>query len=329
VDDSPRHFLAELADSVRAAAPRPVFLIAEDHRNLRQLITPPREGGWGLDAVWADDFHHQLRCRLVRDREGYFADYCGSTEEIAATVRNGWFYAGQYSVYQGAPRGTDPSGIALPQFVICLQNHDQIGNRAFGERLTTLAEPAALEAAIALQLLCPQIPLIFMGEEEASLAPFLFFTDHNRDLARSVREGRRREFAGFGKFSDPESVAKIPDPNAIETFERSKPAAHPTCGGTRQALYRRLLALRTAEIVPRLEGASALDARALGPAAVVARWRMGDSSVLVLACNLGTMPAAISEQTQKLLFATSKAAASAAQVGTLQSHSTVAFLGPQ
>src|SRR4029077_15858430 len=244
--------------------------------------------------------------------------------------KEGFIYQGEPSPYRGGKRRGSPSADLPPTaFVLFLQNHDQIGNRAFGERLTTLAEPAALEAAIALQLLCPQIPLIFMGEEAASAAPFLFFTDHNPDLAKAVREGRRREFAGFASSSAPENMAKSPAPKAIETSERSKPAAHPASGGTRQALYRHLLALRATEIVPRLEGASALEARAVGPAAVVARWRMGDSAVLVVACNLGTVPAAIPEQTQKPLFATSKAAASAGQLGTLQGHSTVAFLGPQ
>ncbi len=104
-----------------------------------------------------------------------------------------------------------------------LQNHDQIGNRAFGERLTTLADPRALEAAIALQLLCPQIPLLFMGEEAASVSPFLFFTDHNPELAKAVREGRRREFMGFSQFSDPALLAKLADPNELSTFDRSKP----------------------------------------------------------------------------------------------------------
>jgi maltooligosyltrehalose trehalohydrolase len=211
--------------------------------------------------------------------------------------------------------------------VLFLQNHDQVGNRALGERLTSLSDPAALEAAVALQLLSPQIPLIFMGEEQASTSPFLFFTDHNPELAKAVREGRRREFSGFAKFSDPESLAIIPDPNSVDTFERSKPAADPTYAGKRRALYQRLLRLRAAVIVPRLDGAAALDARAVGPEAVLASWRLGDGAVLVLACNLGTMPAAILEQDQKLLFATSEASAKAARAGTLESYTTVAFLG--
>jgi maltooligosyltrehalose trehalohydrolase len=320
-------WLDEMAAEVRdtIGPDRKIHLVLENDDNTASHLAG------NFDAQWNDDGHHVLHTLLTGEREGYYADYAEQpAARLARCLKEGFIYQGEPSPYRGGKRRGSPSADLPPTaFVLFLQNHDQIGNRAFGERLTTLAEPTALEAAIALQLLCPQIPLIFMGEEEASAAPFLFFTDHNPDLAKAVREGRRREFAGFAKFSDPESLAKIPDPNAIETFERSKPTAHPAFGGTRRALYRHLLALRTTEIIPRLEGASALDARAVGPAAVVARWRMGDSAVLVLACNLGTMPAAIPKQNQKPLFATSKAAASAAQVGTLQGHSTVAFLGPQ
>jgi maltooligosyltrehalose trehalohydrolase len=144
--------------------------------------------------------------------------------------------------------------------VLFLQNHDQIGNRALGERLTVLADPHALEAAIALQLLCPQIPLVFMGEEDASPTPFQFFTDHHGALAEAVREGRRREFAGFAAFADPQRRAEIPDPNAPSTFERSRPKADPDRGPARRALYRRLLAIRSEVIVPRLRGARAIGA---------------------------------------------------------------------
>jgi maltooligosyltrehalose trehalohydrolase len=320
-------WLDEMAAEVRdtVGPERKIHLVLENDDNAASHLAG------NFDAQWNDDGHHVLHTLLTGEREGYYADYAEQpAARLARCLKEGFIYQGEPSPYRGGKRRGSPSADLPPTaFVLFLQNHDQIGNRAFGERLTTLAEPAALEAAIALQLLCPQIPLIFMGEEEASATPFLFFTDHNPDLAKAVREGRRREFAGFARFSDAESLAKIPDPNAVETFERSRPAADPASGGTRRALYRHLLALRTTEIVPRLEGASALDARAVGPAAVVARWRMGDSAVLVVACNLGTVPAAIPEQAQKSLFATSKAAASAAQLGTLQGHSTVAFLGPQ
>jgi 1,4-alpha-glucan branching enzyme len=210
--------------------------------------------------------------------------------------------------------------------VLFLQNHDQVGNRAFGERLTTLARAEALEAAIALQLLCPQIPLVFMGEDQASQSPFLFFTDHNSDLAQAVREGRRREFARFAQFSDPQKLNRIPDPNALETFERSRPMPRVTDAAQREDLYRRLLSLRRNEIVPRLEGARALDADAVGPAAVLARWRMGDGSVLVIASNLAAKAAAIPPQPHRLLFSCSETAARAVQAGRIGPYSTVALL---
>src|SRR5262249_6807085 len=143
-------------------------------------------------------------------------------------------------------------------FVFFLQNHDQVGNRTFGERLTTLADPETLEAAIALQLLAPQIPLMFMGEEDASITPFLYFTDHEGELGKAVREGRRREFATFSDFADPERRADIPDPNAEETYERSRPQAHPELSASRRALYRHLLNVRRTVIVPRLAGARAI-----------------------------------------------------------------------
>jgi 1,4-alpha-glucan branching enzyme len=214
-------------------------------------------------------------------------------------------------------------------FVLFLQNHDQIGNRAFGERLTALADPAALEAAIALQFLCPQIPLLFMGEELASQAPFLFFTDHNEELAKAVREGRRREFAGSPQFSDPKLLARIPDPNALDTFERSKPVADPVRAGDRERLYQRLLALRRTHIVPRLPGTRAIDAEPIGAAAVIARWRVGDGAMLLVASNLGTAAVDIPQQKAELLFASSEAARQGAQAGRIEPYSTIAVLAFQ
>src|SRR5262249_46636518 len=163
---------------------------------------------------------------------------------------------------------------------------DQIGNRALGERLTVLAHAAALEAAIALLLLCPQIPLLFMGEEMASRSPFLFFTDHNEQLAAAVREGRRPEVPRFASLLTRPGRA-LPDPNAVDTFEHSIPKPDRERGSAREELYRKLLALRATELMPRLAGARALDAKAIGPAAVIARWRLNDGAVLTLAANLG------------------------------------------
>jgi maltooligosyltrehalose trehalohydrolase len=222
-DDSPRHFLADLASRVRASVTgRHVLLIAEDHRNLATMVEPPGDGGWGLDAVWADDFHHAVRRLVAGDADGYYEDYRGTTSEVAAAIERGWLYTGQRSEYLGEPRGTDPTRIAFPRFVFCLQNHDQIGNRAFGERLNTQIDLAAFRAATALLLTAPETPLLFMGQEWAADTPFLYFTDHHAELGRMVTEGRRREFGRFDAFADAGARTRIPDPQAEDTFIRSQ-----------------------------------------------------------------------------------------------------------
>ena len=222
-DASPRHVLVDLAHRVRASvADRTVLLIAEDHRNLATMIRPADSGGWGLDAVWADDFHHAVRRHVAGDADGYYLDYRGTTAEIATTLERGWLYTGQTSKYLGEPRGTDPSGIPPSRFVFCLQNHDQIGNRAFGERLHARITPAEYRAASVLLLTAPQTPLLFMGQEWAAGTPFRYFTDHHVELGRLVTEGRRREFERFEAFADPEARDRIPDPQADATFSASR-----------------------------------------------------------------------------------------------------------
>lgn len=223
VDDSPRHFLAELQERVRSSVRgREVLVIAEDSRNLVRMVQPEDEGGYGLDGVWADDLHHQIRVGLAGDRDGYYADFTGSFEDLAGTIRDGWFYQGQTSRHFGGPRGTDPTPAPPRRFVVCVQNHDQVGNRALGERLHHQVDLAAWRAACALLLLVPETPLLFMGQEWGATSPFLFFTDHNPDLGRLVTEGRRKEFADFRAFADPAARALIPDPQAEETFRRSR-----------------------------------------------------------------------------------------------------------
>lgn len=222
-DDGPEPFLAELVRACRRARRgRPPLLIAEDHRNLSALTRPSGEGGIGLDAVWADDLHHQLRRALAGDCEGYYRDFGGSADDLARTVRQGWFFTGQPSLHLGEPRGTDPAGLPPRAFVVCIQNHDQVGNRAFGERLNHQIEPAAFRAAMALLLCLPETPLLFMGQEWAASAPFLFFTDHGEALGRLVTEGRRREFRSFAAFADASQRERIPDPQSPRTFERSR-----------------------------------------------------------------------------------------------------------
>ena len=317
-------WLDEMAAEVRRTIEpgRHVHLVLENDNNTARHLTGD------FDAQWNDDGHHVLHVLLTGEHEGYYADYADApAARLARCLKEGFIYQGEPSAYRdGVKRGTPSAALPPTAFVLFLQNHDQVGNRAFGERLTALARAQALEAAIALQLLCPQIPLVFMGEDQASSSPFLFFTGHNPELARAVREGRRREFARFAQFSDPQQLKRIPDPNAPETFERSRSVPHSADAEKRQSFYRRLLTLRRNEIVPRLDGARALDAQAVGPAAVLARWRLGDGAILVLASNLAGEAVAIPPQPHRLLFSHPESAAAAAQTGRLEPYSTVALL---
>jgi maltooligosyltrehalose trehalohydrolase len=225
VDESLKHFLAELTETLEhslKAKRRKVLVIAEDDRNLSRIATPRSDGGWGLDGVWADDLHHEIHRCLTGESDGYFADFSGTASDIATTVRQGWFYCGQRAPYFGKDRGTDPSALPPSAFVVCLQNHDQIGNRAMGDRLNHLIGLPSYRAATVLLLLAPETPLLFMGQEWASSSPFQYFTDHEPDLGRRVTEGRRQEFTRFASFSDPAIRERIPDPQSAATFARSR-----------------------------------------------------------------------------------------------------------
>lgn len=317
-------WLDEMATEIRKTVEpeRHVHLVLENDRNDAALLAHD------FDAQWNDDAHHVLHVLLTGEREGYYEDYVDKpAARLGRCLEDGFIYQGEPSLHRGGkPRGSPSAALPPTAFVLFLQNHDQIGNRAFGDRLTTLADPRALEAATALQLLAPQIPLIFMGEETASEAPFLFFTDHNPELAKAVREGRKVEFSTFSQFSDPALIARLPDPNARETFERSKPTPQHERATERTQLYHRLLGVRSNEIVPRLKNSHALDARALGSAAVLARWQMGDTSTLTIACNLAQADVDLPPLAGRLLFATSEAAQKGAAAGKLSGYSTVAAL---
>jgi malto-oligosyltrehalose trehalohydrolase len=279
-----------------------------------------------FDAQWNDDAHHVLHVMLTGENEGYYRDYAERpAERLARALREGFVYQGEPSVHRDGERRGSPSADLPPTaFVLFLQNHDQIGNRAFGDRLTLSVAPQALEAAIALQLLCPQVPLIFMGEEVGSQAPFQFFTDHHGELADAVREGRRREFASFASFSDPARRETIPDPNSQQTFERSIPGVDAARSRLRSEFYHRLLAIRREHIVPRLRAAKATNARVLGPAAVLAQWRL-DDVLLTLATNLGSDPCPLDRPGGRLIFETA-GGEEALKAGRLAPFTTIAFL---
>ncbi len=296
-DEGPRHFLEEFTTTVRGLANREVLFVAEDHRNLAQLVQPVEGGGWGIDGVWADDLHHQVRVHVAHDSEGYYEDFSGRAEDLATTIRQGWFFTGQRSKHMKEYRGTNPSVLAPRQFVVCIQNHDQVGNRAEGHRLTHDVDLPVYRAVSALLLTIPETPLLFMGQEWAAASPFLFFTDHNEELGRQVTKGRREEFASFKAFADPALRARIPDPQAEESFDRSRLQwneldAPPHASTLR--LYQRLLGLRATSAALRNGDREAFDARALDDETLVIERRAGTDRVIVVVRLLGGGTATLS-----------------------------------
>ncbi|MEW6230489.1 MAG: DUF3459 domain-containing protein, partial [Bacillota bacterium] len=219
LDLSAVHFLEELAASVHQYAEvlgRRVYVIAESDLNDPRLIKPRAVGGYGLDAQWSDDFHHALHALLTGERSGYYQDF-GALRHLARAFTNGYVYTGQYSNYRKRRHGNRTELCTPDQFVVFAQNHDQVGNRACGERLSVLVSFSALKLAAGLVLLSPFLPLLFMGEEYGETAPFQYFTSHSdAALAEAVRKGRREEFAAFGWQNN------VPDPQDEETFIRSR-----------------------------------------------------------------------------------------------------------
>ncbi|WPN20890.1 malto-oligosyltrehalose trehalohydrolase [Pseudomonas marginalis] len=280
--DNPE-FLKELAHRVREQVDtgRHVWLMLENELNQAGLLQHD------FNAQWNDDFHNVLHVLLTGETDAYYSDFAQEpTAKLARCLGEGFIYQG-HTTRHGHVRG-EPSGHLPPSaFVAFLQNHDQIGNRALGERLHQLCSPQALKAATALLLLSPMIPLMFMGDEANASEPFLFFTDHHGELAEAVREGRRNEFKDFAAFQDPERRERIPDPNALPTFLQTTPSFDEN---EHTQLYRQLLSLRHRHLVPHLPGSVALGAQVLADHAVSARWRLGNGSVLRIDLNLSAVP---------------------------------------
>jgi maltooligosyltrehalose trehalohydrolase len=232
LDGSPTHLVAELAARVHAIR-QDATVIAESNANDPATIRPASEGGWGVDAQWADDFHHSLRTLLSEERQGYYADF-GTVADLAKAFDRPFVYDGQYSAAREKRVGAPAEDRAPAQFVVCSQNHDQVGNRALGDRMPPPARPLAA----LMTLLSPFTPMLFMGEEYGEEAPFQFFTDHiEKKIAEATRKGRRKEFEAFVEFA-----GEVPDPQDVATFERSKLTReeNPEIA----ALYRRLFELR-------------------------------------------------------------------------------------
>ncbi len=295
VDDSSTHILTELAERVRAANPdRPVHLILENEENAVHRLRRDDGPHW-YTAQWNDDAHHVLHVAASGDAQGYYADYKGDTDKLGRALAEGFAFQGEMMPYRGHPRGEPSAALPPTAFVAFIQNHDQVGNRPFGDRLTAFAPPEAVRAVAAVYLLLPQVPMLFMGEEWAASQPFPFFCDFGPDLATAVREGRRREFARFPGFSDPAARERIPDPTAEETFAAAKLAWDDVLREPHVSAldwYCRVLAARHAAIIPILR-----DIRTGGryeviaDGAVVVRWAVGEGGrELMLAANLSAVP---------------------------------------
>jgi maltooligosyltrehalose trehalohydrolase len=292
VDPSETHILRELASRVRGhfGPERQIHLVLENEANQAQFLRRDDPLGRLYDAQWADDGHHVLHVLLTGEHAGYYEDFAQEPGRLLARVLSeGFVYQGQPSKHAGGKKRGEPSkDLPALAFVDFLQNHDQIGNRALGERLTELADTRAVQAAQSILLLSPHIPMLYMGEEWGTRIPFQYFCDFEGDLGQAVREGRAREFAGF--FNNPK--AEVPDPLAETTFTRSKL----DWGEIQRTPYdlwlsrtRMLLRLRGDQIAPRLlagEGRSE-GTEVLGGHGVRVSWRLGDSSRLTLLACLG------------------------------------------
>jgi maltooligosyltrehalose trehalohydrolase len=287
-DDSQTHIMAEFQARVREAASQPIVLIAEESWNSVRTIQPVEKGGLGYDAVWADDFHHALMVHLTGTREHYYADYDGSVEEIAKAINEGFVYQGQRSPRTHQPRGTRVTNEPATGFTNCIQNHDQVGNRPFGERIHHEISMDRYAVASALLLFLPEPPLLFMGQEFAASTPFLFFTDHEEELGRLITKGRRAEFGGFRAFSDPTLLESIPDPQDPATFQSSKlKLVEREHNHGIYALYQALLSLRLTDPVLQSPDRDRTEAISLG-AQILAVRRTGKEGERVLIANFGS-----------------------------------------
>jgi malto-oligosyltrehalose trehalohydrolase len=295
-DRSDPDILEEIAESVRSRLPadRYVHLVLENDKNQARYLARVDQGQpRHFVAQWNDDIHHAMHVLLTGETRGYYADYAKApARHLARCLTEGFAYQNDPSEFRaGERRGEESKHLPPTAFVSFLQNHDQVGNRAFGDRLALLAPPAAVRAGLSLLLLAPSTPLLFMGEEWHSTQPFLFFCDLGESLRDSVRDGRRKEFASFPEFADANARERIPDPTVKSTFEASKldwEAMQDPLHREAFAETRRLLALRKQEITPRLRGITGHSGRIdwIERSSLSVGWRLGDGSLLTVVANL-------------------------------------------
>ncbi len=339
LDDSTPHILTELADAVRGSLElgRHVHLILENELNQVRYLERTRQCKTKFyNAQWDDDVHHALHVLITSEKDGYYSDYADRPlDHLGRCLTEGFSYQGDISLYRnGQTRGERSSSLPPSAFVSFLQNHDQVGNRAFGERITTIADAAAVCAAVAILLLAPSPPLLFMGEEFGVETPFLFFCDFEKSLAPAVAAGRRKEFARFARFNDPSAREGIPDPNAPTTFEASKLDWHDLAQPRHQAwwnFYRQLLKLRFEHDVSRFGEACNIKStyEVHRDRGLTARWESLSRSKLILLANLAPVSlCGFTIPDSPIIFASDTVDDTTLKQGTLPPWSVVWFLEP-
>jgi malto-oligosyltrehalose trehalohydrolase len=291
-DDSPKHLLEELAERIHVfAGSRPIHLILENEKNQAQRLTRDAEGQpLAFTAQWNDDMHHVLHTAATLEAQGYYGDYKDDPEKLGKALAEGFAYQGETMPSIGKPRGEPSAQLPPGAFVTFMQNHDQIGNRAFGERISDIASSGAVRAIAATYLLLPQTPMLFMGEEWCTAKPFPFFCDFEGELGDLVRKGRRDEFKNFAAFQDPAQRDRIPDPQAVETFLLGKLDWEQKDYGIHNdwlRWYKRIIGVRKASVTPMLSTlrGNAANFEIKGNGAVFVVWNV-DGGQLQLAANL-------------------------------------------
>lgn len=333
VDDSKPNFLTELAQRIRNrfGTERYIHLILENDDNEAHYLQRGVDKCVRLyDAQWDDDVHHALHVLLTGESDGYYGDYsCEPMKHLCRCLTEGFAYQGQHSKFHDENRGTSSAGLPLSAFVSFLQNHDQVGNRAFGERIGQIASREAVKAAMEILLLAPLPPMLFMGEEFGATSPFFYFCNFHGDLAQAVTEGRRNEFSRFAHFSSKEIRHRIPDPNAEQTFLQSKlnwesVACEPHSHWL--ALYRELLSIRKRAIVPLLQqlGEATVDFCDEQRRVMRIAWKLAKAGLLTVCANLSGNPAEVPiSDLSPVLQASTVAAAEAMKSGLLPPWSVV------
>ena len=283
-DDSAEHILGSITEAARqAASGRTILMIAEDEFQRNRCLRPKEQGGFGMDAVWNDDFHHSVHVSLTGYHDAYYSEYLGSPQELISSVKWGYLYQGQRSFRQDKRRGTPTVGTSASRFVNYTQNHDQVGNSAWGIRLHQMTNPASLRAMTALLLLAPQTPMIFQGQEFSSSSPFLYFADLSPEISRQVHAGRIEYLKQFTNIDSPEVIDTIDKPYAPETFQQSRLEPGERARHAKvYAQYRDLIKLRREDPVFKKAYTCRIEGAVLGPSGFLLRYFLGDEQRLLL-----------------------------------------------